>query len=251
MAVSDGRDKINRSRDGSDSHAAEAAESAYKNKMNPLAQDPTSTRHRTSLLKAIKGPASAYVLPTATSSAPEKQQDFLCYGQLKLGGRWGCGRRFDRLHDFARHLKTPTGRKCIQPLYDDERQMRARKTGSPTSPQSDDSDASSFFSFAVSPEISTAAHFPGHGVFLQSQLQLFPCDFSCAAFYGDYESGGSAQLQAEMNVDNICASMSPVDTEPIMMGATVPGISYMAWWHSYLGSISSFNRFGEFASHNL
>ncbi|KAG5927135.1 hypothetical protein E4U42_002546 [Claviceps africana] len=283
----DGRDKINRSRDGSgsDSPATEAAASpcnvaplqepeagtSQESRIPGLTGSPRTEQTEKAIRrfhgaiqttecrqkKAAQHPLLALLLAPRRANTSdisfnsEKQQDFLCYGQLKLGGRWGCGRRFDWLDDFARHLKTSTGRKCIQPLYDEERQMGARWIGSPNSSQSDDSEYSSFSSFAALSETSTAAHFPEHGVLMPSQLQQFPFDFSCVPLYRDYESRGSSQLQVDMNVDSTCASLGSVDAEPIMTGATVPGISYMAWWQSYMGSTSALNRFGEFASDNL
>ncbi|KAG5999344.1 hypothetical protein E4U43_002115 [Claviceps pusilla] len=182
--------------------------------------------------------------PTRSCFTSDEQQDFLCSGELKSGGRWGCGRRFNWLHDFARHLKTPTGRKCIQPLYDEERQTRARCwTGSPISQQSDESDYSSFSAW---PETFMPAQFPESHVPLQTQLQQFPFDFSFpATYYSDYDPDGSSQLQIETNLEDISASLSPVDAEPITLGATVPGISYMAWWQSYMGSISALSRVGD------
>ncbi|KAG5972746.1 hypothetical protein E4U56_005772 [Claviceps arundinis] len=185
------------------------------------------------------------------AGASEKQQDFLCYGELKSNGCWGCGRRFIRLHDFARHLKTPTGRKCIQPLYDEERQMRQHTlTESPTSQLSDDSGVSpsipwpgSFSSASIADECVTS----------QAQLQQLPFDFSFTPFHDhqhpDLEGCPSSQMEVNANVSGMCASLSPSDTNSSMntLGATVPGISYMAWWHSYMGSLSSLERASEFA----
>ncbi|KAG5984536.1 hypothetical protein E4U55_004319 [Claviceps digitariae] len=211
------------------------------------------TQHNTTYASCDdQGPGTiTSVSPTGSCSAFEKkQEDFLCCGELKSGGRWGCGRRFDWLHDFARHLKTPTGRKCIQPLYDEERLMGARCwTGSPISQQSDDSQYSSF---SALPETFMTAHFPDKYIPLQTQFQQFPLDFSFAAScHGDYDSKSSSQLQMEMTVEDMCASLGPVDTKPAVTGATVPGISYMAWWQSYIGSISSWNRVEECTPNNL
>ncbi|KAG6173613.1 hypothetical protein E4U51_004851 [Claviceps purpurea] len=190
-----------------------------------------------------------YGAPTPRSSgASEKKQDFLCYGELKSNGCWGCGRRFNRLHDFARHLKTPTGRKCIQPLYDEERQMRKHAlTESPTSQLSDD--------FEVSPSIPwpwvfSSASIADECVPSQAQLQQLPFDFSFTPFHDHHHPEGCPPSQMEVNASGMCASLSPSDTNSSMrtLGAAVPGISYMAWWHSYMGSLSSLERASEFAS---
>ncbi|KAG6040920.1 hypothetical protein E4U41_006641 [Claviceps citrina] len=180
------------------------------------------------------------------SCTSETQQEFLCRGDLKSGGRWGCGRRFYWLHEFANHLRTPTGRKCIQPLYDEERQMREQwTTVSPTSQQSDDSAISTF---SEMPD-SCAGDYVNEGS--PEQLPQFAFDFSFASLCGAYDSEGSPQLQMDMNIDDMCAGLSTLDTEPTMLGATVPGMSYMAWWQSYMASTSSLNIMGNFASGTL
>ncbi|KAG6005305.1 hypothetical protein E4U21_000280 [Claviceps maximensis] len=199
------------------------------------------------------------------SEKRQQQPSFLCSGELLSGGRWGCGRGFDWLHDFARHLKTPAGRKCIQPLYDEERQMRGRcwtataARGSPTS-QLSDTDDSEYSSFSALPETFTAALCPpevyNNTLPLQTQLlQSFPFDLSfVSSRYGEYDSKGSSQAQMELNVEDVvCVDlMSAVDTEPGTTGAaTVPGPSYMMWWQSYMGSVSSWDRVGELTPKSL
>lgn len=55
---------------------------------------------------------------------------FVCEGSLKAGGgRWGCGRRFTRRNNLARHLKTEAGRSCIKPLLDEEAMEQGSQQG--------------------------------------------------------------------------------------------------------------------------
>ncbi|KAG6024400.1 hypothetical protein E4U19_003820 [Claviceps sp. Clav32 group G5] len=191
---------------------------------------------------------SGATTPSRSSGASEKQQDFSCYGELKSNGCWGCGRRFNRLHDFARHLKTPTGRKCIQPLYDEERQMRQHAwTESSTIQPSDDSEVSPSLPW---PGSFSSASIADECIPSQAQLQQLPFDFLFTPFHDHHHPEGCPPSQMEINVSGMCASLSPSDTNSSMrtLGATVPGISYMAWWHSYMGSLSSLERAGESAS---
>ncbi|OQE26793.1 hypothetical protein PENSTE_c005G09673 [Penicillium steckii] len=41
-------------------------------------------------------------------------------GPLKNGDRWGCGRRFGRKSNLMRHFRSKTGRKCIEPLLEEQ-----------------------------------------------------------------------------------------------------------------------------------
>ncbi|KAH6982254.1 hypothetical protein BKA56DRAFT_368051 [Ilyonectria sp. MPI-CAGE-AT-0026] len=48
------------------------------------------------------------------------EKNFVCKGDLKVGGQWGCGRRFARADALARHFRSEAGRVCIKPLLDEE-----------------------------------------------------------------------------------------------------------------------------------
>ncbi|KAH6871775.1 hypothetical protein B0T10DRAFT_568076 [Thelonectria olida] len=45
---------------------------------------------------------------------------FVCKGDLKAGGQWGCGRRFVRADALGRHLRSEIGYICIKPLVHEE-----------------------------------------------------------------------------------------------------------------------------------
>jgi hypothetical protein len=45
-----------------------------------------------------------------------QNKEYICQGDLKDGSTWGCKASFSRADILANHLKSRTGRKCIQPL---------------------------------------------------------------------------------------------------------------------------------------
>ncbi|RDW85274.1 hypothetical protein BP6252_02864 [Coleophoma cylindrospora] len=52
------------------------------------------------------------------------EKRFVCKGELKLGGQWGCGRRFARADGLGKHFRSEAGRICINPLLDEEAEAR-------------------------------------------------------------------------------------------------------------------------------
>lgn len=54
------------------------------------------------------------------------EKKFVCKGDLKMGGEWGCGRRFARADALGRHFRSEAGRICIKPLLDEEFMERQR-----------------------------------------------------------------------------------------------------------------------------
>jgi len=54
------------------------------------------------------------------------EKKFVCRGNLKAGGTWGCGRRFARADALGRHFRSEAGRVCIRPLLDEETAERQR-----------------------------------------------------------------------------------------------------------------------------
>jgi len=48
------------------------------------------------------------------------EEVFVCNGDLKAGGQWGCGRRFAGSDDLGRHFRSGAGSICIKPLLDEE-----------------------------------------------------------------------------------------------------------------------------------
>jgi hypothetical protein len=48
------------------------------------------------------------------------EKKFVCKGDLKQCGRWGCGRRFTRADALGRHFRSEAGRICIKPIVDAE-----------------------------------------------------------------------------------------------------------------------------------
>ncbi|KAL1899505.1 DNA-binding transcription factor [Sporothrix stenoceras] len=54
------------------------------------------------------------------------EKKFVCKGDLKVGGEWGCGRRFARADALGRHFRSEAGRICIKPLLDEEFLERQR-----------------------------------------------------------------------------------------------------------------------------
>lgn len=54
------------------------------------------------------------------------EKKFVCKGDLKVGGQWGCGRRFARADALGRHFRSEAGRICIKPLLDEEMLERQR-----------------------------------------------------------------------------------------------------------------------------
>lgn len=55
------------------------------------------------------------------------EKKFVCKGDLKVGGQWGCGRRFARADALGRHFRSEAGRICIKPLLDEEVVERQRQ----------------------------------------------------------------------------------------------------------------------------
>ncbi len=54
------------------------------------------------------------------------EKKFVCKGDLKIGGQWGCDRRFARADALGRHFRSEAGRICIKPLLDEEMLERQR-----------------------------------------------------------------------------------------------------------------------------
>lgn len=54
------------------------------------------------------------------------EKKFVCKGELKQGGQWGCARRFARADALGRHFRSEAGRICIKPLLDEEQIERQR-----------------------------------------------------------------------------------------------------------------------------
>ncbi|KAL9628050.1 MAG: hypothetical protein Q9164_007409, partial [Protoblastenia rupestris] len=50
------------------------------------------------------------------------EKRFVCKGKLKSrsGEEWGCGRRFERADALGFHFRSEAGRRCIQPVVDEE-----------------------------------------------------------------------------------------------------------------------------------
>lgn len=48
------------------------------------------------------------------------EKKHVCGGELTSGARWGCGRKFDRQRNLARHFTSTKGRSCIRPLLEEE-----------------------------------------------------------------------------------------------------------------------------------
>jgi len=46
-------------------------------------------------------------------------REFVCKGELKQGGQWGCGRKFNRADVLNQHLHSHIGRICIKPQLDE------------------------------------------------------------------------------------------------------------------------------------
>ncbi|GAB0136765.1 hypothetical protein EsDP_00005056 [Epichloe bromicola] len=191
---------------------------------------------------AAASPTQSYPTPTPTPM-PADHEDFACHGELMSGGRWGCGRRFNSLHKFARHLRTPTGRRCIQPLYDEERNMKQQWIP-PQTQQHTPADSVSPEAYMVDDPTIEAMH-------SQTQSQPYPIDFSFTSFAGHYDSEGSPHMHMDMEADEIYATLQLLDDDQATRGVTVPGTSYMAWWQSYMGSISTSNHLGGLASITL
>lgn len=53
------------------------------------------------------------------------EKTFRCRGSLETGSRWGCGRGFSTAADFARHLSSARGRRCVRPLAAQQRREEA------------------------------------------------------------------------------------------------------------------------------
>lgn len=69
-------------------------------------------------------PATPSIPPTSPNQHGHEQLQsgakFVCKGDLKAGGQWGCGRRFDHADDLGNHLRSEAGRACINPLLNEE-----------------------------------------------------------------------------------------------------------------------------------
>lgn len=57
------------------------------------------------------------------------EAEFRCQGDLNTGEQWGCGRTYKREQDFARHLRSDVGKKCIQPLLDQVAKEKEQENG--------------------------------------------------------------------------------------------------------------------------
>lgn len=55
------------------------------------------------------------------------EKKFVCKGDLRQGGHWGCARRFARADALGRHFRSEAGRICIKPLLDEEQLDRQRQ----------------------------------------------------------------------------------------------------------------------------
>ena len=54
------------------------------------------------------------------STHSEEKKKFVCGGKLQTGGSWGCGKRFIRADELSIHFVYDIGKKCRQPLLDEE-----------------------------------------------------------------------------------------------------------------------------------
>lgn len=59
-------------------------------------------------------------LRTHTNEKHAGEQSYVCGGELRFGGRWGCGLHFDREADLDRHFLSEVGRACMDSLLDEE-----------------------------------------------------------------------------------------------------------------------------------
>lgn len=48
------------------------------------------------------------------------ERNFVCHGVLQSGGEWGCGKSFSMAKTLLRHYRSEKGRRCVQPLRDQE-----------------------------------------------------------------------------------------------------------------------------------
>ncbi|KAK0701292.1 hypothetical protein B0H67DRAFT_558761 [Lasiosphaeris hirsuta] len=53
------------------------------------------------------------------------QGKFSCFGELRDGTRWGCGKRFARRDTLANHHQSKFGKKCIARLQEEEKGVRS------------------------------------------------------------------------------------------------------------------------------
>lgn len=54
------------------------------------------------------------------------ERKFVCKGELKHGGRWGCGRKFARADALGQHFYTDAGKICVKPVLDEDAIERQR-----------------------------------------------------------------------------------------------------------------------------
>jgi hypothetical protein len=48
------------------------------------------------------------------------EKKFVCKGDLRDGGQWGCGRRFALADGLGRHFRSEAGQICLKPLLTEE-----------------------------------------------------------------------------------------------------------------------------------
>ena len=68
------------------------------------------------------------------------EKKFVCGGELLAGGRWGCGNRYNRSNALQEHWSYGEGRKCKEPVLDEE--ATRRKQNGESSPDKVQDEAS-------------------------------------------------------------------------------------------------------------
>ncbi|KAK2592977.1 DNA-binding transcription factor [Conoideocrella luteorostrata] len=167
-------------------------------------------------------------------STPKRHGDFVCSGKLESGRSWGCGKRFTRVDDFAHHVRSSTGRKCIQGLYDEE----LAKKSLWLDPSIRQSSADSMFledDISMKPVAGTGTGDPQVPLIQTSSLSsLFPQ-------FDNFESVHSSPTEADVLssdffMDLLGAGSMQYDEDVHM---AVPGASYASWWQSYRSAMSA------------
>jgi transcription factor CRZ1 len=66
------------------------------------------------------GKSFTYLHEWQSHEALHSEKMFVCKGDLKAGGQWGCGLRFACADALYRHFQSELGDICITPLLDEE-----------------------------------------------------------------------------------------------------------------------------------
>lgn len=162
----------------------------------------------------------------------QSQSEFRCSGSLRAGGHWGCGRRFPHVEAFARHLKTESGRKCIQPLHVEEQQQPYRMAD----PLIQDNPNSSF----LYPSLRANEALSGYSLETESSLLIQePSQPFNRALVAELEPTFGLSPLTEPD----CRSFGPCSLATRTTGnetdRTNPGASYTSWWKSYMSAVST------------